>query len=160
MDNPNFRIIIFKKIQTFFKLGIGERLKEFYESKNYTQKAFSESVNLNKTTINNIVLGVSKPSFPVIEQIAKFHKDLDLRWLILGTEKEESKVLYENLEEEIEMHEPSEPYRRAPLHEVTTLYIEKECKLTGGKCAFDMLPELKAENEGLKKEIEKLKKKK
>ena len=77
-------------------MSIGQRLKQFYESKNYTQKTFSDSVNLSKTTLNNIVLGVSKPSFPIIEAIAKHHQDLDLNWLILGTENKESKLFEAN----------------------------------------------------------------
>jgi transcriptional regulator with XRE-family HTH domain len=139
-------------------MEIGERLKEFYESKNYTQKAFADSVNLSKTTINNIVLGVSKPSFHIIENIALYHEDLDLRWLIIGVKKDESNVFektYDNSNFGIpELQEELAQYGR--MQEVK-VYLEKECSATGGRCYFDALKEA---NERIKELEEKYEKKK
>lgn len=82
---------------------------------------------------------------------------LNMRWLVSGKGKMWLDDYQEILNtDNLTTGEPPPQYGRSEV----TIYIEKECKLTGGKCAFELVPELKAENEKLKAENDKLKKKK
>lgn len=140
-------------------MTIGDRLEKFCESKKMSQKAFADSVKLNKTTLNNIILGISQPSFPVLFAIAQEYKDLDLRWLITGN----SQSL-----DFSEINEPPPQYkseRREPEIAVKEIYIPvpARCVMGGEGCAFERLAkqkELEAELERLRSEVADLKKEK
>jgi hypothetical protein len=81
------------------------------------------------------------------------YRNLNARWLLTG----EGEIWANN---NIAMvSEPSNDYKAQITLKEVTVYVEKECQLTGGVCAFELLPELKAENEALKRQIEELKNK-
>jgi transcriptional regulator with XRE-family HTH domain len=134
-------------------LTFGDKIELYLKQHNLTQKEFAAKAKINKTTLNNYIKGVSEPSFPIIKAIVECYEDLDARWLIVDNVQS---YISNSLNHQFK--ENAEIYTNDSMREVT-VYIEKECKLTGGACAFEMLPEIKAENEALKKEIAKLKSK-
>ena len=137
-------------------------LKFLYKKKGYTQETLANELNIKNTTVSTWVLGNSKPNVDTLLQLREIlGVNLDSLFFKDFTDKIESentdrleKAHKSNLAEE-----PVTGYEVSKIKEVT-IYLEKDCHLTGGKCAFDLLPELRAENEQLKKHIEKLEKNK
>lgn len=130
----------------YFGSNIGFLLKK----NQIVAQDLAEIVDLTDGSISNWRKNVSKPKFKEIIILLDYFK-LTFEELFL-IDLENSKQI-ENLNE---FGEEQAAYGR--LKEVT-LYIEKECALTGAKCAFAKMPELEEENRLLRKENEALKKK-
>jgi transcriptional regulator with XRE-family HTH domain len=134
---------------------VNQRIIKIYENLQITQYRFAKDTGISTATLNNIVTEIEgKPSFSTIQKILTTYKDLNARWLMMG----EGKMWIESKEKSGIVNEPPPQYESNKIREVT-IYVERECSLTGGACAFTMLPELKAENEKLRKEVEALKNK-
>lgn len=134
-------------------MTVNQRITKIYENLQISQYRFAKDTGISTATLNNIVLdSEGKPSFTTIQKILNSYKNLNARWLITGegemwlngeqTINSDSNFTYNEWIKEVKVD------------------LEKECKLTGGMCAFEMLPELKAENEKLKQELAELKKNK
>ena len=132
-------------------MSVNQRLIEFI-NKVTVQDIFS------KTTLGQSGLykardtgGISSSS---LEKIFNAYPQLNAEWLFRGV----GEMWNTELHNSGNIAEPPPQYRTGKIKEVT-FSVEKECGLTGGKCAFELVPELRIENEQLKKEIEILKKK-
>ena len=126
------------------------------ESNDIQSIDLAKIVNSSSGTISNWKRNLSKPRYNEILILLK-HFNLTFEQLFQIDLK---KLNWS--EKQIKLNEVGEPHEEYIIQKIkeVTFYIEKECKLTGGKCAFELVPELRAENEGLRKEIEKLKNKK
>lgn len=134
-------------------MTVNQRITKIYENLQISQYRFAKDTGISTATLNNIVLdSEGKPSFTTIQKILNSYENLNARWLITG----EGEMWLNGGQEMIS--DSNLPYKE--LIKEVKVYFEKECKLTGGMCAFEMLPELKAENEKLKQELAELKKNK
>ena len=128
-------------------MSIGGRIEQLYNSLSINQKEFSDEVGISNTTINNIVKGVSEPSFKVLCAIAKRYKNLDWYYLLTGEFKE--------LDSDIgSVNDSSAAYSRS--REVT-VYVEKDCIATGGACVYQKFRDIQQENNELKEQLKKAK---
>lgn len=133
-----------------------DRLKLLFESQKVSQKEFALRLGIGQSTLNNYIQGVSEPTFNNIMLILQGFPALNANWLLKGEGEMFSNKAIINLDSNNGLVGESFQEYISQTKEVT-VYLEKQCSLTGGACVFSILPELKAENEKLKKEVEKLK---
>lgn len=126
------------------------------KSRGISGEALGKEVKKGKSAISTWVNDIVSPSINDLILIRNFF-NVDLDLLITGS--------LENLESEknpqnVNFVSEIETGYGDSKHKEVTIYIEKECVLTGGVCAFNVLSELRTENERLKAENEILRKKK
>lgn len=136
-------------------MSFGENLKHLMRSRGISGETLGKVVGKGKSAISTWANNTVSPSINDLILIRDYFK-IDLDLLIAGSF--ENVEFQQSPQNPNNVSEPKQEYAIQKIKEVT-FYIEKECKLTGSKCAFEMLPELKVENEKLKAENEKLKKK-
>ena len=127
-------------------------LKALLKAKGISQKTLANELNISNTAISSWFVGKSKPTIDTLIELRDF-LEVSLDDLFF---RDFTKIVDGENTNEMELNEPTPQYGRSEV----TIYIEKECGLTGGKCAFELVPELKSENEALRKRVEELEKKK
>lgn len=64
---------------------LSERIKDFLQEKNITQKDFCDVTGYNDRNLSNILTGRTKvPKIDLIAAFIKFYPEVDVRWLVLG----------------------------------------------------------------------------
>ena len=69
------------------KNTVNERFVRLIELLGMTKNSFARSIELASTQVYNICEDRNAPSHNTYEAIAKFHRNVNLRWLILGEGK-------------------------------------------------------------------------
>jgi transcriptional regulator with XRE-family HTH domain len=66
-------------------MPLSERIKEFLDEKEISQKDFCDKTGYNDRTFSNVLTGRTKvPKIDLVEAFIRFYPEVDIRWLILG----------------------------------------------------------------------------
>lgn len=63
------------------------RLKQFLAAENITQALFAETIGIGKANVSHVLSGRNKPGYDFITAIMRGYPQLNINWLMLGTEK-------------------------------------------------------------------------
>ena len=67
---------------------ISLRLKEVLRSQSINASEFAKKINVQRSSISHILNGRNKPSLEIVTKICKEFPEIDIEWLIFGTNKQ------------------------------------------------------------------------
>ena len=67
---------------------ISLRLKEILRSQSINASEFAKKINVQRSSISHILSGRNKPSLEIVTKICKEFPEIDIEWLIFGTNKQ------------------------------------------------------------------------
>ena len=68
--------------------NISLRLKEILRSQSINASEFAKKINVQRSSISHILSGRNKPSLEIVTKICKEFPEIDIEWLIFGTNKQ------------------------------------------------------------------------
>ena len=67
---------------------ISLRLKEILRSQSINASELAKKINVQRSSISHILNGRNKPSLEIVTKICKEFPEIDIEWLIFGTNKQ------------------------------------------------------------------------
>tara|TARA_B100000941_G_scaffold5693_1_gene3617 strand:- start:505 stop:831 length:327 start_codon:yes stop_codon:yes gene_type:complete len=67
---------------------ISLRLKEILKNQSINASEFAKKINVQRSSISHILNGRNRPSLEIVTKICKEFPEIDVEWLIFGTNKQ------------------------------------------------------------------------
>ena len=79
-----------------------DRLKEFMDIEGFNARELSERIGVQASSVSHILTGRNKPSLDFLEKMLKSFPDMDLKYLISGLKRTESKDIIKEKSPEVQ----------------------------------------------------------
>lgn len=66
---------------------MNKRLEQFLAAENMSQTQFAETINVARASISHLLAGRNNPGYDFIKSVMQHYPNLNMDWLILGTDK-------------------------------------------------------------------------